>query len=63
MCLYGDIGKRGVHSLSGFGASAIVNKIDPINVLHAAMEALKRGADIRVEVSGGVSMLRLGLAT
>src|SRR5271163_1132024 len=41
VCGYGDVGKGSAHSLRGFGARVIVNEIDPINALQAAMEGFE----------------------
>ncbi|MEJ7608722.1 MAG: adenosylhomocysteinase, partial [Bryobacteraceae bacterium] len=38
VCGYGDVGKGSAQSLRGMGARVIVNEIDPINALQAAME-------------------------
>ncbi len=41
VCGYGDVGKGCAQSLRGFGARVIVNEIDPINALQAAMEGFE----------------------
>jgi adenosylhomocysteinase len=38
VCGYGDVGKGSAQSMRGFGARVIVNEIDPICALQAAME-------------------------
>ena len=38
VCGYGDVGKGSVQSMRGFGARVIINEIDPICALQAAME-------------------------
>src|SRR5438270_8992908 len=67
ICGYGDVGKGSAHSLRGFGARVIVNEIDPINALQAAMEGfevttieetLGRG-DIYVSCTGNCDVITL----
>ncbi len=41
VCGYGDVGKGCAQSMRGFGARVIVNEIDPICALQAAMEGYK----------------------
>ncbi|MBW2992996.1 adenosylhomocysteinase [Candidatus Woesearchaeota archaeon] len=41
VCGYGDVGKGCVQSMQGFGARVIVNEIDPICALQAAMEGIE----------------------
>jgi adenosylhomocysteinase len=38
VCGYGDVGKGCAQSMSGFGARVLINEIDPICALQAAME-------------------------
>ena len=67
ICGYGDVGKGSAHSLRGMGARCIVNEVDPINALQAAMEGfevapiedtLGRG-DIYVTCTGNVDIITL----
>ncbi len=41
VCGYGDVGKGSAQSLRGFGARVIINEIDPICALQAAMEGFE----------------------
>ncbi|MAH07601.1 adenosylhomocysteinase [Candidatus Pacearchaeota archaeon] len=67
ICGYGDVGKGCAQSMRGFGAKVIVNEIDPINALQAAMEgfqvepiedSLKEG-DIYVTTTGNKDVITL----
>ena len=65
VCGYGDVGKGCVQSLRGQGARVIVNEIDPINALQAAMEGLQvlpledvvETADIFVSATGNADII------
>ena len=41
ICGYGDVGKGCAQSMRGFGAKVIINEVDPINALQAAMEGFQ----------------------
>src|ERR671931_802639 len=66
VCGYGDVGKGCAASLSGQGARVIVNEIDPINALQAAMDGYQvttledvvETADIFVTATGNVDVIR-----
>ncbi len=67
ICGYGDVGKGCAASLKGIGARVIVNEIDPICALQAAMEgyevapieeALAEG-DIYVTTTGNKDIIRI----
>jgi len=67
ICGYGDVGKGSAQSLGGFGARIVVNEIDPINALQAAMhgyevcpieDTLGR-ADIYVTCTGNCDIITL----
>ncbi len=65
VCGYGDVGKGSAQSLRGMGARVIVNEIDPINALQAAMEGYQVApvedtlglGDIYVTCTGNVDIL------
>ncbi len=67
VCGYGDVGKGSAQSLSAMGARVIVNEIDPINALQAAMAGYQVApvedtlglADIYVTCTGNVDILTL----
>ena len=67
VCGYGDVGKGCAQSMRGFGARVIINEIDPICALQAAMEgfevtpldeALPEG-DIFVTATGNCDVIRV----
>ena len=67
VCGYGDVGERLPQSLRGQGAWVVINEIDPINALQAAMEGyevtsieetLGRG-DVYVAATGNVDNITL----
>jgi adenosylhomocysteinase len=67
VCGYGDVGKGCAQSLRGQGARVIINEIDPINALQAAMEGfevtpiedtLGRG-DIYVTTTGNCDVITI----
>ncbi len=65
VCGYGDVGKGCCHSLKGQGARVIVNEIDPICALQAAMEGYEvkpiedclSFADIYVTTTGNFDII------
>ncbi len=65
VCGYGDVGKGCAQSLRGIGARVIVNEIDPINALQAAMEGYQVApvedtlgiGDIYVTCTGNVDII------
>jgi adenosylhomocysteinase len=67
VCGYGDVGKGCAQSLRGIGARVIVNEIDPINALQAAMEGYQVApvedtlgiGDIYVTCTGNVDIITL----
>jgi adenosylhomocysteinase len=67
VCGYGDVGKGCAQSLRGIGASVIVNEVDPINALQAAMEGYQVApvedtlgiGDIYVTCTGNVDIITL----
>jgi adenosylhomocysteinase len=67
VCGYGDVGKGSAQSLRGLGARVIINEIDPINALQAAMEGYQVApvedtlgiGDIYVTCTGNVDILTL----
>ncbi|MGI8742744.1 MAG: adenosylhomocysteinase [Bryobacteraceae bacterium] len=67
ICGYGDVGKGSAQSLSAMGARVIVNEIDPINALQAAMAGYQVApvedtlgiADIYVTCTGNVDILTI----
>ncbi len=67
VCGYGDVGKGCVQSLRGQGCRVIVNEIDPICALQAAMEGLEvrpleevvETADIFVTTTGNKDIITL----
>lgn len=67
ICGYGNVGKGCAQSMRGFGARVIVNEIDPICALQAAMEgyevkpmedSLEEG-DIYVTTTGNFDIIRI----
>lgn len=67
ICGYGDVGKGCAQSMRGFGARVLINEIDPICALQAAMEgfevlpledSLPEG-DIYVTTTGNKDIIRL----
>ena len=68
VCGYGDVGKGCAQSLRGIGARVIVNEVDPINALQAAMEGYQVApvedtlgiGDIYVTCTGNVDIITLG---
>lgn len=67
VCGYGDVGKGCCQSMRGFGARVIVNEIDPICALQAAMEGYEvkpieetlNEADIFVTATGNCDIITL----
>ena len=67
VCGYGDVGKGCAQSLRGIGARVIVNEVDPINALQAAMEGYQVApledtlgiGDIYVTCTGNVDIITL----
>jgi len=67
VCGYGDVGKGSAQSLRGMGARVIVNEIDPINALQAAMEGYQVApiedtlgtGDIYVTCTGNLDIITL----
>ena len=67
VCGYGDVGKGCAQSLRGIGARVIVNEVDPINALQAAMEGYQVApvedtlgiGDIYVTCTGNVDVITL----
>lgn len=67
VCGYGDVGKGCAQSMSGFGARVIVNEIDPICALQAAMEGYEVKpiedtlglADIYVTATGNCDIITI----
>jgi adenosylhomocysteinase len=67
VCGYGDVGKGCCQSMRGFGARVIVNEIDPICALQAAMEGYEvkpiedclDEADIYVTATGNCDVITL----
>ncbi len=67
VCGYGDVGKGCCQSMRGFGARIIVNEIDPICALQAAMEGYEvkpieeslSEADIYVTATGNCDIITL----
>lgn len=67
VCGYGDVGKGCCQSMRGFGARVIVNEIDPICALQAAMEGYEvkpvedclSEADIYVTATGNCDIITL----
>jgi len=67
VCGYGDVGKGCCQSMRGFGARVIVNEIDPICALQAAMEGYEvkpiedslSNADIYVTTTGNCDIVTL----
>jgi adenosylhomocysteinase len=67
VCGYGDVGKGCAQSLRGIGARVIVNEVDPINALQAAMEGYQVApledtlgiGDIYVTCTGNVDIVTL----
>lgn len=67
VCGYGDVGKGCCQSMKGFGARVIVNEIDPICALQAAMEGYEvkpveetlGEADIYVTATGNCDIITL----
>ena len=67
ICGYGDVGKGCAQSLRGFGARVIVNEVDPICALQAAMEGYEvkpieealDEANIYVTTTGNCDIIRL----
>jgi adenosylhomocysteinase len=67
VCGYGDVGKGSAQSLRGMGARVIVNEIDPINALQAAMEGYEVApiedtlgtGDIYVTCTGNLDIITL----
>ena len=67
VCGYGDVGKGCAQSLRGIGARVIVNEVDPINALQAAMECYQVApvedtlgiGDIYVTCTGNVDIITL----
>jgi len=66
VCGYGDVGKGCVQSMRGFGARVIVNEVDPICALQAAMEGYEvkpiedslEEANIYVTTTGNCDIIR-----
>ncbi len=67
VCGYGDVGKGCCQSMRGFGARVIVNEIDPICALQAAMEGYEvkpiedslSEADIYITATGNSDIITL----
>ena len=67
ICGYGDVGKGCAQSMRGFGARVIVNEVDPICALQAAMEGYEvkpieealEEANIYVTTTGNCDIIRL----
>jgi adenosylhomocysteinase len=67
VCGYGDVGKGCAQSMKGFGARVIINEIDPICALQAAMEGYEvkpvedslEEADIYVTATGNKDIITL----
>merc|ERR1712025_152842 len=68
VCGYGDVGKGCCQSLKGQGARVIVNEVDPICALQAAMEGYEvkpledvlSYADIYVTATGNFNIITVG---
>lgn len=67
VCGYGNVGKGCAQSMRGFGARVIINEVDPICALQAAMEgyevkpiedSLEEG-DIYVTTTGNIDIVRI----
>ena len=67
VCGYGDVGKGCAQSMRGFGARVIINEIDPICALQAAMEGYEvkpledalPEADIFVTATGNCDIIKV----
>ena len=67
VCGYGDVGKGCAQSMRGFGARVIINEIDPICALQAAMEGFEvkpiedslENGDIYVTATGNCKIITI----